>query len=271
MMVRICSEEGAIKITGNAAARYYPERRAVALFFFGEDIPNIEKLFVYKQRRDEKDGGDAGIDFELEVKARAKTFKQHNAIWALLQIMFVSMNGYKPTKDELYDLYLDVLDLYANKTKNRFTGALRPIHLSESNVEDAAALIGHIMSVMAEYCDLSLDEQSDVQKIFKAWEGWRGDMVRDPMDYDEDGNLLTVAAWEARHQISQASGIGGILQTAHIVSRGANVNLIEDVRNLLRLTPEEHRFQHGHGWDAFLERYPHLKSRALHARQLVGP
>lgn len=270
MMVRICSEEGAIKITGNAAARYYPERRAVALFFFGEDIPNIEKLFVYKQRRDEKDGGDAGIDFELEVKARAKTFKQHNAIWALLQIMFVSMNGYKPTKDELYDLYLDVLDLYANKRPNRFNGNLRPVHLSESDVEDAAALIGHIMAVLADFCDLSLDAQSEVRKLFDAWQSWKGDLAKDPMDYDENGNLLTVKAWEERHRLSDASGIGGRLETAHIVSRGANVTLVEDVRNLLRLTPDEHRFQHSQGWEAFLERFPHLKSRVLHARQLIG-
>lgn len=259
-----------MKINGTASARWIPDRRAVGLYIAVDDVPLVEKLFAFKARREGKDGAEAWVTFELEVAAREKTFRQQGAIWALIRIMFIAMNGYPPTKDESYDLYLDVLDLYANKTKNRFTGALRPIHLSESNVEDAAALIGHIMSVMAEYCDLSLDEQSDVQKIFKAWEGWRGDMVRDPMDYDEDGNLLTVAAWEARHRLSQASGIGGILQTAHIVSRGANINLIEDVRNLLRLTPEEHRFQHQHGFDAFLERYPHLKSRVLHARQLVG-
>lgn len=259
-----------MKVSATAAARYYPEKRAVALFLNREDIPNIEKLFVYKQRKEEKQGGDSPVEFEIEVKAREKTFKQLGAVWSLIKIMFISMNGYPPTKEESYELYLDVLDLYANKRPNRFTGDLRPVHLSESDVEDASRLVDHVLGVMVEYCDLSLEDQASVRQLFQAWEQWRGDQVKDPLDYDEKGNLLTMAEWERRHKVSQATGIGGYLETCHIVSRGANTRLVEDVRNLLRLTPDEHRFQHQHGWDTFLERYPHLRGRVLHARQLVG-
>lgn len=229
-----------------------------------------EKLFVYKQRKDEKEGGDSYISYEIEVKARERTYKQINTVWALIKIMFVSMNGYNPTKEESYDLYLDVLDLYANKTPNRFTGGLRPVHLSESDVEDAMQLINHILGVMVDYCDLPIEAQSEVKKLFIAWQGWRGELVKDALDYDRDGNILSVREWRETHKVSDASGIGGYLEAAHIVSRGASPSSIDDVRDLIMLTLEEHQFQHQHGWSTFLERFPHLKGRVLRARQLFG-
>lgn len=260
-----------MKVSSTAAARYYPEKRAVALFLNREDIPNIEKLFVYKQRKDEKDSGDSFIKYEIEVVAREVTFKQRNTVWALLRLMYVSMNGEPPSNhDQLYDLYLDVLDLYANKKPNRFTGALRPVHLSESDVYDGANLIGHIMNTITEFCDLDMSVGSQVRDLFWKWQSWRGTLAKDPFDYDEDGNLLSVAAWTEKHKVSDASGIGGYLENAHIVSRGANVRAIEDVRNLIRLSALEHREMHQHGWESFLQKWPHLKGRVLMARQLFG-
>lgn len=260
-----------MKVTGTASARWIPDRRAVGLYITLDDVPVVQKLFDVKARREQKDGGDVGVTYTLEVSARERTFKQQAAIWALLKIMFVSMNDYSPTHDELYDLYLDVLDLYANKRPNRFTGALRPVHLSESNVEDAARLIEGIMGALADFCDLSLDAQSEVKKIFVAWQEHRGGMKLDPLDYDDDGKPLSELAWREKHKVSDASGIGGRLELAHIVSRGANTKLIDNPENWLMLTYEEHRLvQHQNGWDEFLERYPHLRGRVLRARNLVS-
>ena len=259
-----------MKVTGTAAARYHPDRRAVILFLNEEDNLLAEKLFVHKQRKDEKEGGDSYITYELEVAARERTYKQINTVWALITIIFISMNGRKPHKDEAYELYLDVLALYANKVPNRFTGELRPVHLSESDIEDAASLISHCMNVIVEYCDLALDLQADVRKLFNTWQGWRGEMAVDPLDYDADGNPLPYQEWRKNHLVSDASGAGGYLERSHIVSGGADKADYEEPWNWLMLTALEHRDWHNIGWQAWSDKYPHLKSRILRARQLAG-
>lgn len=259
-----------MKFSGVAAGRYHADRRAIVLYPLESDVPVVQKLFDHKARREEKDGGEVHIAYELEVETRPRTFKQLNTVWALLRILYISMNGEPPTKEQSYDLYLDVLDLYANKKPNRFNGALRPVHLSESDVEDAANLISHVMNVIVEYSDLTLELQTDVRKLFWQWEAHRGGLDRDPLDYDEQGRPLPYDEWRKKHQVSHASGIGGYLERAHIVSRGANAAAIEESWNWIMLTPDEHRYQHSQGWDPFLDRYPHLKSRVLRARQLAA-
>ena len=127
-------------------------------------------------------------------------------------------------------------------------------------MEDAANLISHIMNVIVEFADLTLPLQADVRKLFYEWETTRGGLERDPLDYDEFGNMLVEAEWRKEHPVSQASGIGGALELAHIVSRGADCRQIDESWNWLMLTYEEHRLvQHQKGWAAFLDMYPHLK------------
>jgi hypothetical protein len=259
-----------MKVTGVASGRLYTDRKAIVLYPLDADMTVVEKLFAHKARREEKDGGNVAITYELEVEIRPRTYKQLNTVWALIRILYISMNGEPPTKEQSYDLYLDVLDLYANKKPNRFNGTLRPVHLSESDTEDAANLISHIMNVIVEYADLTMDLQADVRKLFFEWENNRGGMDRDPLDYDEQGNPLPYEEWRKKHQVSHASGRGGYLERAHIVSRGANAAAIEESWNWLMLTTDEHRDQHQIGWTGWIEKYPHLKSRVLRARQLAG-
>lgn len=259
-----------MKVTGYCGARYVPEQKAIVLYPQASDLPVIAKLFAAKARREEREGHAAYPEFTLELGARAHTWKQQKAIWALITIIYQSMHGEKPTNEEKYELYLDCLDLYAEKTPNRFTGALRAVHLSESDVMQAAYFIGHLMAVLVEYCDLETDLQTDVRTIFYRWAEWRGEQARDPLDYDEAGELLSYEDWRKKHPVSDASGVGGYLEKCHIVSRGADATMITDVRNLLMLTADEHRFQHQYGWDKFLGQYPHLKGRVLRARSIAG-
>jgi hypothetical protein len=267
-----------MKITGHAGARWVEDKSAIVLYPLASDIPLVKKLFAAKARREEKDGSTVYPEYTLEVGARGHTWKQQRAVWALITIIYQAMHGVKPDNDEKYELYLDCLDLYAEKTPNRFTGALRAVHLSESDVMQCAGFITHLMQVIIEYCDLDMSDENgkrlnldaDVRTVFYRWQEWRGEQSMDPLDYDDDWNLLSLQEWRKKHLVSDASGVGGALEAAHIVSRGANKPMIEDVRNLIMLAPEEHRFQHQYGWDKFLAQYPHLKGRVLRARSLAS-
>ena len=88
--------------------------------------------------------------------------------------------------------------------------------------------------------------------------------------YDENGEMISIEEFRQRHPISFASGVGGALELAHIVSRGADEIHRDCCWNTMMLTPEEHRKQHQVGWNEFLKIYPHLRGRVERARRIAG-
>lgn len=271
-----------MKIAGYAGALWDEERKLIILRPNRSDIPIIRKLFLRKADREAKDGQTVYPEYTLDVPAREKTALQVRTVWALVTVIFRSMHGRKPTNEEKYDLYLDVLDMYAEKVPNRFNGSLRPVHLSDSDVYQAGKIITALLQVLVEYCDLNnvMDEsekpigdelQATVRTVFNRWTMWRGEQARDPLDYDEEGNELDIVAWLEKHPVSDATGTNpGNLQLCHIVSRGANAATIDHSWNWLRLEESLHiGEQHQHGWERLLQAYPHLRSRVLRARSLA--
>ena len=91
---------------------------------------------------------------------------------------------------------------------------------------------------------------------------------------DENGSYLSLQDWKERNNFSFASGISNKampLEVAHIVSRGADKEDIDEVWNLMMLTHYEHiEIMHKKGWNAFLEIYPHLRGRVERATNLAG-
>jgi hypothetical protein len=106
----------------------------------------------------------------------------------------------------------------------------------------------------------------------QAWEEWRGTLENDPVDYAdlECTRFLSEEEWREKHPYSEASGKGGNIEQAHIVSRGADAPDIEKAWNWIALLHEEHMQQHQIGWDGFLQIYPHLRGRVNRARNLAG-
>jgi hypothetical protein len=111
-----------------------------------------------------------------------------------------------------------------------------------------------------------------VQEVLEEWETWRGGLENDYADYADRGQtkMLTEEEWRGKHVYSEASGRGGPIERAHIVSRGADAADIEMSWNWIALTPDEHAEQHRRGWDEFLQIYPHLRGRVDRARKLAG-
>lgn len=191
----------------------------------------------------------------------------------LVECIWFSMEKDPTTEEEKYSLYLDLLEAYADKVKSRITGELRPVHISESNSIEGArfidGLLYHLTTIVGE---LDYNTQSTVIDVLEEWQQWRGGLEIDPMDYSdlECTKLLTEWEWRERHKVSEASGHGGTIDRAHIVSRGADSVDIEKSWNWISLLHSEHMELHRIGWDAFLQIYPHLRGRVDRARNLAG-
>jgi hypothetical protein len=209
------------------------------------------------------------VDVELTLPTRSRSFRQNNSVWVLVEAIFISMEGRKPTKEESYSLYIDLIETYAVKKPNQIREALRPVHISEADVYQAAYFIEGLIYHLATYCDLPSEAQIDVINVLAEWTEWRGSQERDPLDYKANGVMVTEWEWRSRHVVSDASGRGGTIERAHIVSRGADHKDIEASWNWIALTPDEHQLQHQKGWDVFLVMYPHLRGRVERARKLA--
>jgi hypothetical protein len=231
----------------------------------------IDRIFAKKNEWEGRTNKEFYFQLELDLRYQKRTFKQNSSVWVLVTAIFESMEGRLPDEDEKYGLYLDLLEQYADKIPNRF-GGLRPIHISEANSMEGARFIDGLLYHLATMCDLNMDTQSTVVDIMFQWEEWRGGLEIDPVDYSDLGctMLLTEAEWRQKHTVSEASGKGGRIELAHIVSRGADAPDIEKAWNWMALLHEEHMQQHQVGWDRFLQIYPHLRGRVERARNLAG-
>jgi hypothetical protein len=232
----------------------------------------VSQLFRKKGEWEERRGKEFFVQAELELNYGKRTFKQNAAVWVLAAAVFESMEGRKPAEEEKYNLYLDLLELYAPKVPNKLTGGLRPVHISESNTLEGSQFIDGLLYHLAAECSLSYGVQATVQEVLQEWEQWRGGLEKDPADYSDTAQteMLTETEWREKHIYSEASGRGGGIERAHIVSRGADHADIEKSWNWIALLHEEHMEQHRIGWDDFLQIYPHLRGRVERARKLAG-
>jgi hypothetical protein len=238
------------------------------------DYSLVLSLFKKKAEWEKRNEKEYFLNVRLGLRYQKRTYKQNAAVWELVTVIFQSQSdeGRKPTEEEKYGLYLDLLEVYADKVPNKITGGLRPVHISESNSVEGARFIDGLLYHLATECDLEYGTQVTVQSVLQEWEEWRGSLEVDPIDYKDIDctDLMPEAEWRQKHPYSEASGKGGNIVRAHIVSRGADAPDIEKSWNWIALLWEEHEEQHRIGWDAFLQIYPHLRGRAERARRLAG-
>ena len=230
-----------------------------------KDLKLIARLFKSKTERETLSGREILLKCEIDAQFQKRSYKQLNAVWKLITVIFESMEGRKPTESERYDLYLDLLDVYADKTPNRLKNdELRPVRISEANTVAAARFIDGLLYHLAAECTLSYDLQADVRSVLYEREIWRGKQKTDFAD------TMSLEEWRKRAIYSEASGTGGTVDCHHIVSRGSAPQFANCAWNALALTREEHEFFHRHGWDAFLDKYPHLRGKVERAFTLAG-
>lgn len=211
------------------------------------------------------------VSVDMKNTRATKTYDQLKAAWALIDLIFQSMNFRRPTSAERQQMYHDLLEEFAPRRPSLLhKGEDEPITFSEMTKQQLSSFIQSLINFLAESCDLDFKDQMIVRDIFLEWQNYKSSLDKDPDDYDENGELLDMATWRERHTVSFASGIGGNLDMAHIVSRGADVVHKGCCWNVMMLTHEEHMMQHAKGWNEFLEIYPHLRGRVERARHIAG-
>ena len=223
-----------------------------------QDLITLRKLFKSKSEREQRTEKEILLECEIDAAFQKRTFKQLRAVFKLVTVIFQSdsENHRKPTEEEKYSLYLDLLGLYADKIPNRYTGELRSIHISEANTMAGSHFIDGLMFHVTTLCNLPNDLQATVRSVLYEWEIWRG---KQEHDVNDD---RTISEMREYLVYSEASGRTPV-HFHHIVSRGACPAAIEKAWNILALTPDEHNFFHQQckTWDEFLDVYPHLRGR----------
>lgn len=225
-----------------------------------KDLFNIKKLFKSKVEREERNHKEILLKCEIEADFHKRTFKQLAAIWKLIEVIFESENKRLPLKVEKYELYLDLLELYADKIPNRYNNALRSIHVSEQNTIAASHFLEGLLFHLTTMCDLSQNQESTVRSVLYDWEIWRGKLDHDINDDRTPEEMRKYVVF------SEASGRPNV-DFHHIISRGACPLAIDKAWNLVALTRDEHNLFHAKGWDYFLEKYPHLRGKFNKAKE----
>ena len=150
-----------------------------------------------------------------------------------------------------------------------------PIPLSQMSKSDAAIFISGIMADIYEYAGDDLVDTTAVElsQIFEEFHAANGYGVGNPLDYDENGNLLSEDKWREKNHFSFASGIidDPTLQLHHILSRGAHDAFRDCAWNWIMLTDYEHNriIHNSGGWTKFLEIYPHCAKRIKNAYDMA--
>ena len=264
-----------IRLPFHAALWKHPQKQGDYILLKAtckKDNDLVLNFFKTKADWEQRNQKEFFVQAVLDLPHQHRTFKQNSAVWKLVTVIFENMEGRLPDEEEKYALYLDLLDAYADKVPNRIKGGLRPVHISESNSLEGSRFIDGLLYHLATECSLSCDAQATVQEVLHEWEMWRGSQEVDHTDYAdyEQTELLNELEWRRKHTYSEASGRGGTIVRAHIVSRGSDAADIEKAWNWMALLPEEHELQHRMGWDDFLQIYPHLRGRVDRARNLAG-
>lgn len=237
-----------------------------------KDNDLLRRFFRTKADWEGRNGREFNVRTTFDLPYQGRTFRQNSAVWKLVTVIFENMEGRLPDEEEKYALYLDLLDVYADRVPNRVKGGLRPVHISEANSIEGSRFIDGLIHHLATECGLSCDAQATVQEIICEWESWRGGLAEDPSDYAdrELTGLLGEKEWRQRHAYSQASGRGGNIVLHHIVTRGSNGAARDKAWNWLALTDEEHEALHRQGDENFLATYAHLRGKFERANKLAG-
>jgi hypothetical protein len=122
----------------------------------------FDRIFLKKQDWEERNGREFYLQVELDLRYQKRTFKQNSSVWKLVECIWLSMEKDPPTEEEKYALYLDLLEVYADKTPSRITGGLRSVHISESNSMEGARFIDGLLYHLATMCNLQTETASTV-------------------------------------------------------------------------------------------------------------
>ena len=201
------------------------------------------------------------LSFNFAYWYRKRTLDQNALYWALLTILSFEVYGEYNHEDELHE---EILAIYSPRIEGALTRRPVPKRSKELTTVEFSRLVEGVFKELAEH-GVSVESGSRIIGHWREWQEWRGRQEKDPLADDYKGEKEykeRIPYCEACLKYIGDAGGGSI---AHIVSRGAGGSSETD--NLLHLCDTDHvLFQHAHGWEAFLEKYPHLRWKVETAR-----
>lgn len=210
------------------------------------------------------------LTVSVKTTQSSKTYDQLKTAWALIALIFESMYFRKPRESEKKQLYMELLEEFADrKTSLLSSDKTVPYTFSEMSSQQLSRFIQNLINLLSDSCDLSDSAQSDVKELFLEWQDYMSSQEEDCRDFYDNGEMIPIDEWAKKNSVSFASGLGGALDKAHIVSKGADEIHRDCCWNIIMLTHEEHMMQHQIGWDEFLKIYPHLRGRVNRARRIA--
>lgn len=204
-----------------------------------------------------------------------KSYDQVKTIFALIDVRFFLKNNRRPTDTEQAKEYSELLWKYADREPVvEGSEETAPVSLSAMSKSQAAMFVSSIMAEIWEYMGNGLTDamQIELKEIFEEFQSANGYGVGNPIDYDKDGNLLTMDEWRKKNHFSFASGVvTEDLQLHHIMTRNSKPQLADVAWNWIMLTDYEHnRIIHAKGgWQKFLELFPHCAPRIKNAYDMA--
>lgn len=202
-----------------------------------------------------------------EIHLASKSYNEVKSVFALTRILFFINNQRYPSNNENELMYKMMLEEIAPRHSDG-----EPKSLSEMSKWEASQFIRTLINMIADTLKLPNPEQLTVQDIFVAWSRYNESQKQNPIDYDENGNLLDVETWRKLNCISFATGRKtDDLEIAHIISKGSRPEFRNCCWNFMLLEHELHiEVQHKISWEYLFELYPHLRARYDNAFRIAA-
>jgi hypothetical protein len=208
--------------------------------------PKLEDIFTQ--------GGEVEVSITYGKKKR--TDAQLKFYWANVPELLLLATGRWPTKEECESYHDENKFRHGNRRPSLINPEiLVPAGFSDGDREDASALIDGLFEDLSQ---LDLDMKGQLNALESWKEYWRlgGQKYKNESDF------------RARAKLCAACGKGGVIELAHMESRGANPARKDDPTNWVPLCRTCHSEQHTKGVKIFLRSYPHLAMRWESSREV---
>jgi hypothetical protein len=212
-------------------------------------------------------------DLYVQQRYPAASKAQQRTFWGICYFLGWCDEGHKPNSETQYWIREGLIAEYSPWVTNPATGKEEPMRPSDPRMttKEMAKLI---QGALAELAQKDVPQHvedaigSDMHHVWKEWYEWRWSQKIDPLQE------YAAQTWEdfvAEHQVCMACGQGpkdsDPLERQHIVSVGSDKALEEAPWNWLYTHRSHHTYQHGKGWQAFIEAFPHLGPRISRAHE----
>lgn len=217
------------------------------------------------------------LNFNFAFWYKKRTLDQNALYWALLSILSYEVFGEFFHEEEIHE---EILGIYSPRIQSALTKRLIPKRSKYLTTVEFSSLIEGVFKELAVH-GVSVDVAEKIHLYWREWYTWRGTTGGDPLA----GSYKNVMEYKERIPYCEAClkylGHDNPGSIAHIVAKAQGGSL--DDWNIFHLcdtchtglNPESEMLdfdrtvsQHQHGWEAFLEKYPHLRWKYEEAQRL---